>query len=117
MNKIIDNQPGGLSPMLAGCVACGCAPLVRSVCVGGNGGLGALVITGGSNISRYFDTIKTDIKYTIARDKNCACFVSSCKNYITKIRYNKKYLLRATKLKKLENSHTTRNSISQINQS
>lgn len=32
---------------------------------------------GGSKISRYFDTMSTDMKYTMASDRNCACFVSS----------------------------------------
>lgn len=33
-------------------------------------GLGPLVAIGGSKMSLYLDTIKTDIKYTIASDKN-----------------------------------------------
>ena len=37
---------------------------------------------GGSKISRYFDTIRTDVKYTMARARNWACFVSSCKKII-----------------------------------
>jgi len=32
---------------------------------------------GGSRMSRYRDTISTETKYTIASDRNCACFVSS----------------------------------------
>lgn len=36
-------------------------------------------IKGGSNISLYLDTISTEIKYTIAKAKNWACFVSSYK--------------------------------------
>lgn len=32
---------------------------------------------GGSRISRYLDTISTDMKYTIASERNCACLVSS----------------------------------------
>ena len=35
-------------------------------------------VGGGSKISRYLDTINTEMKYTIAKDRNWACFVSSC---------------------------------------
>lgn len=34
---------------------------------------------GGSRMSLYLDTISTELKYTMARARNCACFVSSCK--------------------------------------
>lgn len=32
---------------------------------------------GGSKISLYLDTIRTETKYTIANAKNCACLASS----------------------------------------
>ena len=34
---------------------------------------------GGSKMSRYLDTINTEMKYTTANERNCACLVSSCK--------------------------------------
>lgn len=34
---------------------------------------------GGSRMSLYLDTISTELKYTMASARNCACFVSSCK--------------------------------------
>lgn len=64
--------PGGLSVVGWGVWA----PLVLRE---GSGGLGARIVTGGSRMSRYLDTINTEMKYTIARDRNCACLLSSWK--------------------------------------
>lgn len=41
--------------------------------------VGVAARLGGSKISLYLDTIKTEVKYTMARARNCACFVSSYK--------------------------------------
>jgi hypothetical protein len=48
--------------------------------VAGAVGLGGRGVSGGSRISRYLDTINTEMKYTMARERNCACLVSSCEN-------------------------------------
>jgi hypothetical protein len=53
-------------------------PLLRNDAVAiGAAGLGGRGVNGGSKISLYLDTINTEMKYTIARDRNCACLVSS----------------------------------------
>lgn len=41
--------------------------------------VGVAARLGGSKISLYLDTINTEVKYTMARARNCACFVSSYK--------------------------------------
>jgi hypothetical protein len=62
------------------CIWCDVVPLLLN-----GAGLGVGGVVGGSKISLYFDTMSTEIKYTIAKDKNWACFVSSCKHQINKI--------------------------------
>lgn len=41
--------------------------------------VGVAARLGGSKMSLYLDTINTEVKYTMARARNCACFVSSYK--------------------------------------
>ena len=36
-----------------------------------------LCVPGGSRMSRYLDTIRTEMKYNSAKERNCACLVSS----------------------------------------
>lgn len=69
-DSVFVKLPGGLSVVGWGVWA----PLVLRE---GSGGLGARIVTGGSRMSRYLDTINTEMKYTIARDRNCACLLSS----------------------------------------
>jgi len=56
-------------------------------------GLGGRGVSGGSKISRYLDTINTEMKYTMARDRNCACLVSSCENKFSFFKFISLYYL------------------------